>query len=83
MINTLPASPEKQGKHRPMKSALSLTRQLHLVAGLVNGTGLLLGLLVSPWFFIVCFFPTFGLLLDAATGFCPMTFFLQHMPWNR
>lgn len=66
-----------------MPSPLPLTRQLHLVAGTVNLAGLVLGLLVSPWFFIINFFPTFGLLLDGATGFCPMTLILQRMPWNR
>lgn len=64
-------------------SPLPLTRQLHLVAGLVNLTGLLMFWFVNPWFLAICLLPTFGLLLDASTGFCPMTLILQKMPWNH
>ena len=63
-------------------SCRNLNRQTHLVAGLLLVAALILHFAVAPnWIFLAAL-PTFGLLLDAITGICPMTLILRKMPWN-
>jgi 3-mercaptopyruvate sulfurtransferase SseA len=64
------------------KSPRSLDRQAHLVAGLLLTTAVILYRSVNPGWIYLAFLPTFGLLLDAFTGVCPMTLILKRMPWN-
>ncbi|MCB8933308.1 MAG: DUF2892 domain-containing protein [Fimbriimonadaceae bacterium] len=59
-----------------------LDRQTHLVAGLMLGAAFLLAGWVDPRWIYLALLPTFGLLLDALTGVCPMTLLLKRMPWN-
>lgn len=61
----------------------SVSRQTHLVAGLIVLIGLALTLTVSPLWIIFMALPGLGLMLDALTGVCPMTLILRRMPWNR
>lgn len=61
----------------------SIDRQAHLVAGILIVTALTLSNLVAPGWIWLAALPGFGLLLDALSGFCPMTAMLRHMPWNR
>jgi hypothetical protein len=42
-----------------------------------------LGLLVSPWFFVVPAFVGAGLITAGVTGFCGMARLLMRAPWNR
>ena len=65
------------------KEPLSLSRQTHLVAGLMLVTALVLAKTVEPNWAYLAALPAFGLLLDATTGICPMTLILKKMPWNQ
>ncbi len=62
---------------------LELRRQVQVGAGGLAFAGTLLGLLLSPWFFIVPLFVGAGLLTAGITGFCGMARVLARMPWNR
>ena len=62
---------------------LSVSRQTHLVAGLMLVAALVLAKTVSPNWIYLAALPAFGLLLDATTGVCPMTLILKRMPWNK
>jgi rhodanese-related sulfurtransferase len=62
---------------------IELQRQVQIGAGSLAFVGTLLGLLVSPWFFIVPLGVGAGLLTAGITGFCGMARLLVHMPWNR
>ena len=64
------------------KAPRSLDRQTHLVAGLLLVTSFVLYRNVSSGWIYLALLPTFGLLLDALTGICPMTLILKQMPWN-
>lgn len=64
------------------KAPRSLDRQTHLVAGLLLVLAFILYRNVSPGWIYLALLPTFGLLLDALTGICPMTLILKQMPWN-
>ncbi len=61
---------------------MNVGRQTHLIAGTMVWSGILLSLVVNPWWLALCALPGFGLLLDALTGICPMTLILKKMPWN-
>jgi rhodanese-related sulfurtransferase len=62
---------------------LDIMRQVQIGAGSMGLIGTLLGLLVSPWFFIVPAFVGSGLLVAGLTGFCGMARMLMIAPWNR
>jgi rhodanese-related sulfurtransferase len=62
---------------------IELQRQVQIGAGGLAFTGTVLGLLVSPWFFVVPLFVGGGLLTAGITGFCGMALLLQRAPWNR
>lgn len=65
------------------KDPRSVDRQVHFVAGLLLVSALLLGASVNAGWFYLAALPAFGLMLDAISGFCPMTFILKKMPWNQ
>lgn len=50
---------------------MTLERAIRRLAGLIVLTGLALGLLVSPWFFILVGFVGVNLFQSSYTGFCP------------
>ena len=60
----------------------SVDRQTHFVAGTILVTAFLLFYFVNPGWIYLALLPTFGLMLDALTGICPMTLILKKMPWN-
>jgi rhodanese-related sulfurtransferase len=65
------------------KQPLELQRQVQIGAGSLALAGTLLGLLVSPWFFVVPGFVGAGLITAGVTGFCGMARILMRAPWNR
>ena len=62
---------------------LEITRQVHIVAGLLILTGVLFGLMVHPAFFGLSAFVGAGLTFAGVTGFCGMARLLMLAPWNR
>jgi Inner membrane protein YgaP-like, transmembrane domain len=50
---------------------MNLERMVRRLAGFLILTGLFLGLLVSPWFFILVGFVGVNLFQSSYTGFCP------------
>ena len=68
---------------RDFKAPLELQRQVHIAAGLLVLTGLLLAALISPWFLALAGFVGAGLTFAGITGFCGMARLLEAMPWNR
>jgi len=62
---------------------IDVMRQVQITAGFLVVTGVVLGFLVSPWFFGVSAFVGTGLMVAGATGFCGMAKVLAKMPWNR
>ena len=59
------------------KAQISIMRQVQIAAGV------LLALLVSPWFMALSAFVGAGLMVAGITGFCSMANLLAIMPWNR
>ena len=68
---------------RPSSTGLSVSRQTHLVASVLLIAAFILANTVNPGWIYLALLPTFGLMLDALTGICPMTLILRQMPWNR
>ena len=62
---------------------IELQRQVQIGAGSMALAGTLLGVLVSPWFYIVPGLVGGGLLLAGLTGFCGMARLLMRAPWNH
>ncbi|WP_230533341.1 rhodanese family protein [Microvirga roseola] len=65
------------------RQPLELQRQVQIAAGSMAFLGTMLGLLASPWFFIVPAFVGAGLTVAGVTGFCGMARILKQAPWNR
>jgi len=65
------------------RQPIELQRQVQIGAGGMAMAGTLLGVLVSPWFFVVPGFVGAGLLVAGLTGFCGMARLLMRAPWNR
>jgi len=68
---------------RDARAPLELMRQVQIAVGIMILAGVLLALLVSPWFMLVPAGAGAGLLVAGATGFCGMARMLALMPWNR
>ncbi len=62
---------------------IDLQRQVQIGAGLLVLSGVLLSLVVSPWFILLSAFVGAGLMTAGITGFCGMARILTRMPWNR
>jgi rhodanese-related sulfurtransferase len=62
---------------------IEMQRQVQIVAGSLVLAGLLLALLISPWFAAVSAFIGAGLVFAGASGWCGMAHLLGAMPWNR
>jgi rhodanese-related sulfurtransferase len=62
---------------------ISLERQVRIAAGSLVASGVLLGVLVNPWFLIVPGFVGCGLVFAGVTDWCGMGMLLAKMPWNR
>ena len=65
------------------RQPLELQRQVQIGAGSMAFLGTMLGLLVSPWFFVIPAFVGAGLTIAGVTGFCGMARILKKAPWNR
>ncbi len=70
--------PVKRGK-----KAMSLERQVRLVAGFIVLVGALLGILVHPYFAGISAFVGAGLMFAAITDTCAMGMLIAKMPWNQ
>ena len=70
--------PVREGRKR-----LPVDRQVQLIAGSMVLTGVMLGVLVSPWFLAIAAFFGAGLTFAGATGTCGLALLLLRMPWNR
>lgn len=68
---------------RNPRAPLPLMRQVQIAAGTLVVLGVLLALLVSPWFMTLSAFVGAGLVVAGVTGFCGMANLLAIMPWNR
>ncbi len=66
----------------PLKR-LPVLRQAFAIASLLTAVGTLGGILFSPFFFILPFMVSGGLMVSAVFGACPMVFFLRLLPGNR
>lgn len=65
------------------RKAISLERQVRIVAGLLVLIGLLLGGFVHPVLFGLSAFVGAGLVFAGITDFCGMGLLLARMPWNQ
>lgn len=65
------------------KKAISLERQVRIVAGTLVLAGVLLGWLVHPAFVALSAFIGAGLIFAGITDTCGMGMALAKMPWNR
>ena len=68
---------------RDEKAPWALERQVRFVAGLLVFTGVLLSVLVHPYFVWLAGFVGAGLIFAAVTDTCMMGMMLLKMPWNR
>ena len=65
------------------KKAVSLERQVRIVAGLIVLVGALLGIFVHPYFAGISAFVGAGLMFAGITDSCAMGMLLAKMPWNQ
>jgi len=65
------------------KKAMSLERQVRIAAGLFVLTGVVLSVLVNPWWIALSAFVGAGLVFAGLTDTCGMALLLARMPWNR
>lgn len=65
------------------KKAMSLERQVRIVAGGIAAAGAALALLVAPGFAWVPLVIGSGLVFAGVTDFCTLGLLLARMPWNR
>lgn len=56
---------------------MTIDRIVFAVAGTLVLVGLVLGLVVNPWFFVLDGFVGLNLLQSAFTGFCPLAIILR------
>ncbi len=66
-----------------LKAPISIMRQVQITAGSLVVLGVVLALLVSPWFIALSAFVGAGLVFAGVTGTCAMASLLGLMPWNR
>ena len=64
------------------KKAISLERQVRIVAGVLVVTGVALTP-ISPWFAALSGFIGAGLVFSGVTDTCPMSMVIAKMPWNQ
>ncbi|MDQ5936279.1 MAG: hypothetical protein QG574_3615 [Cyanobacteriota bacterium erpe_2018_sw_21hr_WHONDRS-SW48-000092_B_bin.40] len=65
------------------KKMLPIERQIQLVVGVGVLTGVLLGVLVNPWFFVIPGFFGAGLTFAGLSGTCALGLLLMKAPWNQ
>lgn len=67
----------------PIFRSTRIGRQTFFIAGSLVLVGLALGVWVDPWFLLLAMLPGIGMMITALTSFCPMSWLLARMPWNR
>lgn len=73
-----------EGKQvRGKGSVFPIMRQVQIVASSMIFAAFLGAHFVNPNFIFLALFVGFGLATAGYTGFCPMVFLLQKMPWNN
>lgn len=65
------------------KAPLPIMRQVQIVAGSLVLIGVVLGFVVSPWFYLLSGFVGAGLLFAGISGFCGMANILMLLPYNK
>jgi rhodanese-related sulfurtransferase len=65
------------------KKAMSLERQVRIVAGALVTTGVMLGTFVHPYAYGLSAFVGAGLIFAGITDACPMGMLIARMPWNQ
>lgn len=65
------------------KKAVSLERQVRIVAGTLVLTGVILGTWVTPYLYGLSAFVGAGLIFAGVTDTCPMAMMIAKMPWNQ
>lgn len=65
------------------RAPIDLMRQVQISAGSLVLLGVLLAVLVTPWFMALSAFVGAGLLFAGTTGYCGMARMLSRAPWNR
>lgn len=65
------------------KAPLPLMRQVQIIAGFLILTGVVLGFLLSPLFFLLSGFVGAGLMFAGISGFCGMANLLMLLPYNK
>jgi rhodanese-related sulfurtransferase len=65
------------------RQPLELMRQVQIAAGAMVLLGVVLGVLLSPWFYALSGFVGAGLVFAGVTGTCGLARVLRLMPWNR
>ena len=65
------------------KAPISIMRQVQITAGSLVVLGVILAVLVSPWFILLSTFVGAGLAQSGISGNCAMATVLSRMPWNR
>jgi hypothetical protein len=68
---------------RQSNAPISLMRQVHIVAGSLVVTGILLGSLVTPGFFVLSGLVGCGLLFSGISDNCMMANLLAKLPYNQ
>ncbi len=65
------------------KKMLAIERQIQIIVGAGVLTGVILGLLLNPLFFIIPAFFGAGLLFAGLSGICALGLLLMKAPWNQ
>lgn len=68
---------------RNLKAPISIMRQVQITAGSLVLLGIILAVLISPWFAALSAFVGAGLVFAGASGTCALASILGLMPWNR
>lgn len=72
------------GVERPATAPrIDVMRQVQMAAGTMVLIGVILGVLVSPWFLTLSGFVGAGLLFAGLSGWCGLAMLIGRMPWNR
>jgi rhodanese-related sulfurtransferase len=75
---------KSEGKPVKGKGAtFPILRQVQIIASTMIFLGFLGAQFVAPGMIYLALFVGFGLALAGYSGFCPMVFLLQKMPWNN
>lgn len=61
----------------------SMERQVRLAAGILVALGILLGIFISQWFYLLPLFVGMGLISAGITNWCGIAMILAKMPWNN